>query len=963
MFDEIRERILNIVTSRATVLTLIFLILGGILIYRCFDLQIVHGEEYLDEFILKTEKTRSIASTRGRILDCNGKVLAYNELAYSVKIEDVYESGMSSSAKNKKMNENIYRLIKMIEKNGDSVITDFNVVIDENGEFAFNVDGTKLLRFLADIYGRLTINDLEENERNATADEVIEFLGGSGNFRIGDYEIEGDSKSPFIVGKGYTKEELLQLVTIRYAMKLTSYRKYVGTTVATDVSDETVAVILENSDQLDGVTIEEDTVRRYSDYVSHVLGYVGKISSDELESLNAQEEENGGDPQRYGAEDVVGKNGIEAYMESILQGTKGSEKLVVDNMGKTLQVKERVEPVTGSDVWLTIDYDLQVAAYHILEQQIAGILSNNIINAKEYTAAAGSSNKDIRIPIYDVYFAVINNSVVDIKHFAEPDAGEKEQEVYAKYQAYRDSVYDGLRQELLTAKTPYQKLSKEYQVYESNIVIALNSDGVILSDLVDTQDETYIAWAKDEVISLNEYLNYCIGKGWIDVSRLDLEEKYVDSQETYEQLVEYIIRMIDGTLEFQKRFYKYMLLNDVISGKDICMLICEQNAVSFSAEDEERLYSGKLSAYQFMMNRINNLEITPAQLALDPCNGAIVITDPNTGAVKAMVSYPDYDNNMLANTVDSQYWSKLISDKSSPILNYATQYKAAPGSTFKMVSAAAGLSEGVINLSSKINCVGTFTAIDNGPKCWKTWGHGNLDVVGGIQNSCNYFFYEVGYRLATVNGSYDTQAGLDTLAKYADMFGLSEKSGVEIAEYSPDVSNIDPVRTAIGQGSGSYTTAGLARYVSAVANRGTCYNLTLLDKVTDSDSNVLTEYEPQVRNTIEMPDEYWNAIQLGMRKVAEGKTYFKDLAVNVAGKTGTAEQIASRPNHALFVGYAPYEDPELAFAIRIPFGYSSDYAAKVAKEIIKYYYGLAEEEDIVTGTAEISNEGVSNNEF
>lgn len=963
MFDEIRERILNIVTSRATVLTLIFLILGGILIYRCFDLQIVHGEEYLDEFILKTEKTRSIASTRGRILDCNGKVLAYNELAYSVKIEDVYESGMSSSAKNKKMNENIYRLIKMIEKNGDSVITDFNVVIDENGEFSFNVDGTKLLRFLADIYGRLTINDLEENERNATADEVIEFLGGSGNFRIGDYEIEGDSKSPFIVGKGYTKEELLQLVTIRYAMKLTSYRKYVGTTVATDVSDETVAVILENSDQLDGVTIEEDTVRRYSDYVSHVLGYVGKISSDELESLNAQEEENGGDPQRYGAEDVVGKNGIEAYMESILQGTKGSEKLVVDNMGKTLQVKERVEPVTGSDVWLTIDYDLQVAAYHILEQQIAGILSNNIINAKEYTAAAGSSNKDIRIPIYDVYFAVINNSVVDIKHFAEPDAGEKEQEVYAKYQAYRDSVYDGLRQELLTAKTPYQKLSREYQVYESNIVIALNSDGVILSDLVDTQDETYIAWAKDEVISLNEYLNYCIGKGWIDVSRLDLEEKYVDSQETYEQLVEYIIRMIDGTLEFQKRFYKYMLLNDVISGKDVCMLICEQNAVSFSAEDEERLYSGKLSAYQFMMNRINNLEITPAQLALDPCNGAIVITDPNTGAVKAMVSYPDYDNNMLANTVDSQYWSKLISDKSSPILNYATQYKAAPGSTFKMVSAAAGLSEGVINLSSKINCVGTFTAIDNGPKCWKTWGHGNLDVVGGIQNSCNYFFYEVGYRLATVNGSYDTQAGLDTLAKYADMFGLSEKSGVEIAEYSPDVSNIDPVRTAIGQGSGSYTTAGLARYVSAVANRGTCYNLTLLDKVTDSDSNVLTEYEPQVRNTIEMPDEYWNAIQLGMRKVAEGKTYFKDLAVNVAGKTGTAEQIASRPNHALFVGYAPYEDPELAFAIRIPFGYSSDYAAKVAKEIIKYYYGLAEEEDIVTGTAEISNEGVSNNEF
>ena len=131
----------------------------------------------------------------------------------------------------------------------------------------------------------------------------------------------------------------------------------------------------------------------------------------------------------------------------------------------------------------------------------------------------------------------------------------------------------------------------------------------------------------------------------------------------------------------------------------------------------------------------------------------------------------------------------------------------------------------------------------------------------------------------------------------------------------------------------------------------------------DNSGNVLESFDPQVRNTIDMPEEYWNAIHLGMKKVVEGKKYFNDLAVNVAGKTGTAEQIASRANHALFVGYAPYENPELAFTVRIPFGYSSDYAAQVAREIVKYYYGLAAEEDILSGTADVDNDGVSTDEF
>ena len=123
---------------------------------------------------------------------------------------------------------------------------------------------------------------------------------------------------------------------------------------------------------------------------------------------------------------------------------------------------------------------------------------------------------------------------------------------------------------------------------------------------------------------------------------------------------------------------------------------------------------------------------------------------------------------------------------------------------------------------------------------------------------------------------------------------------------------------------------------------------------------MITQFEPKIRNTIDMPQKYWDSLHKGMRMVVQNKRYFDDLAVEVAGKTGTAQQTESRPSHALFVCYAPYNRPEISIATRIPFGYSSDYAAQVTKDIILYYYGLAEEEDIVTGTANTPSAGITN---
>ena len=433
-----------------------------------------------------------------------------------------------------------------------------------------------------------------------------------------------------------------------------------------------------------------------------------------------------------------------------------------------------------------------------------------------------------------------------------------------------------------------------------------------MKELVDDNDATQTAWAKEEVISLKEYLQYCIAMNWIDVSKLDLNDKYSDSTEVYDKLLDYTINAIDHTTEFQKRFYKYMLLNDKITGKQICMLLCEQQVVDIPAEDEEALYSGKLSAYQFMMNRINNLEITPAQLALDPCNASVVITDVNTGDVLAMVSYPGYDNNKMANTVDAEYYARLNADKSSPQLNFATQYKAAPGSTFKIVSATAGLMENVINLQTKVNCVGTFTEITPSPRCWKISGHGYENVTSAIKDSCNYFFYELGYRMATQDtGTYSDITGVERLQKYAGMFGFDSTSGIELPESKPQISDADAIRTAIGQGTNNFTATQLARYVTTLANSGTCYDLSLVSEIKDINGNVVYKNEHKVHNQLDFPAEQWNVVRQGMRQVVSVHTsssaLINQINVAVAGKTGTAQQSDARPNHALFVSFAPYK--------------------------------------------------------
>ncbi len=949
MLERFRDHLINFITSRLVVLTLVFLCLGGVLIHRIFELQIVNGEQYLNEFSLKIRKERSIQSSRGKIYDRNGKLLAYNDLAYSVTIEDVYEA----KNKNANLNATLLSTLHILKANGDDVVSDFGVYLDKNGNYEFSSTGTRQLRFLADVYGHAALEDLKESEKNATAQDVVEDLCTT--YSIGERTDSQDAKS-FVPGKGYTKEEALQLVTIRYAMKANSFQKYIPTTIATDVSEQTVAAIKENNEALLGIDIAEDPIRRYVDgtYFSHIIGYTGRISSEELQSLNDSWTEATGEEGPYERNDTVGKSGIEREMEIYLQGKKGSETIYVDNLGKEIESENYVEPVAGGDVYLSLDADLQEAVYNILEQSIAGILLEKIKPVKESNVYAGIKSNNIIIPIDDVYNALFNNNVIDMEHLAAMGAGENEKAVYQAFLVKKEKVWDWLREELYTGRTPYKELSEEHQAYESYIVNELLIDGTgILT--ADSQDSVYLAWSKEESLSLSELLEHAISRNWLDVTELEMDGRYADSSQVFDRLVDYILLNLDET-PFHKKLYQYMIHDNSISGSQVCMVLVEQGLVSVSGERLDALNTGAVSAYSFMLSLIEELQITPAQLALDPFSGSCVVVDPGTGEVLALVSYPSYDNNRLANGIDADYYASLQNDLSKPLWDYATQMKTAPGSTYKPVSAATALMNGVVTLEEDVDCEGYFTRYaDRALRCWIAPGaHGNLDVTGAISNSCNYFFYEMGYRLglSELDGTtFSNETSNEKMKEYADLFGLTEKTGIEIEETTPEFSDQTASLSAIGQGNHNYTTVGLARYAATIANRGSCYNLSLLDKVTDHNGNLLEDFSPKLRNTVELPTAFWEAIHSGMKGVVEKKDYFQKLELETAGKTGTAEENKLRPAHALFIGFAPYEDPQIALAARIANGYSSDYAAQISCKVIEYIFGLEDEDVLLSGKA------------
>lgn len=964
MGTKIKRIFKKISLKRTTVLILVFVIMSVVLVRRLFDLQIIQGEDYISKFQARTTKERVLKSTRGNILDRNGDILASNVLSYSLTLED-NGTYTSTREKNLTLNGVAYQVLQILHSNGDDITHSFHIVVDKNGEYAFDVvEGFTLNRFRADIYGQALIDDLKDEQKTATADQMMEFLTGSEKFSIvlsGDRAYTEDELISHGLPLTLTKQEMLDIATIRYELNTNSFKKYMQVTIATNVSEKSVAAIMENKTGLQGIDVVEDSIRQYIDdeSMAPILGYTGKASSEELTELRKQNPD-------YSNDAIVGKAGIEQYMELTLQGTDGKETVSVDNLGKVLKIDEdtKVEPVAGDDVQLTIETDWQSAIYQILKQRVAGVLLTKIDAAKTFDYTYVTDASQIRIPIYDVYNALISNSVIDITKFSNEDASDIEKNLYAKFQQKQQQVFDTITNRLTAENPPAVKdEDDQIQEYLTYICDDLLRDtlGIISKNAIDTSDSTYQKWTTDKDISLKDYLTYAASQNWIDISKFSTEGDYLDSDEVYQALTDYLIDYLKKDTNFSKLLYKYMLQEDTISGSEICLVLYEQGILSKDDDAYAALASGSMTAYDFMINKIYNLEIEPAQLALEPCSASAVITDVKTGDVLACVSYPGYDNNRLVNNMDTDYYAKLSTDKSSPFFNKATQQTAAPGSTFKILSTIAGMSEGVIDDGTYINCTGSFDLVTPPINCWNKQGHGEIEIREAIEQSCNSYFNMVGFKLGQdADGNFSENRSLSVLQKYASEIGLDKKTGIEITESAPHVSDSYAVPSYIGQGTNAYTTSQLARYATAIATSGNVYDLTLLDRQTDSKGNTLKKYEPDIINTVDVSQNVWDDIHDGMYRVVQIHRQFDGLGVDVAGKTGTAEVNVYHPNHGMFVGYAPASDPEYAIAVRIENGYASGNACLAADDIFKYIFELTDEKSILTGVAASDTSDTSN---
>ena len=330
---------------------------------------------------------------------------------------------------------------------------------------------------------------------------------------------------------------------------------------------------------------------------------------------------------------------------------------------------------------------------------------------------------------------------------------------------------------------------------------------------------------------------------------------------------------------------------------------------------------------------------------------ACVVLDVDTAEVLACASYPTYD---IANY--NANYNQYAADPAEPLLNRALQGLYAPGSTFKMVTAVAGLETGVIEPDTEIEDVGRYTRWSSPqPMCWiyreRGTTHGWINVSEAIEVSCNYFFYEVGY-----------QVGIDTLVDYATRFGLGQYTGIELYEEKGVMAGPEfteslggtwyegsVLSVAIGQESSQFTPVQLANYIATLVNGGTRNAVHLLKEVKSSDfSQVEYTYEPQVLGTIEIETENLQAVKAGMLALTtQGSVsqHFRDLPFQAGGKTGSAQVDDQTDANAIFVCFAPYDDPEVALALVVERGGSGSELGAMAADILSYYFSVQETRD------------------
>lgn len=419
-------------------------------------------------------------------------------------------------------------------------------------------------------------------------------------------------------------------------------------------------------------------------------------------------------------------------------------------------------------------------------------------------------------------------------------------------------------------------------------------------------------------------------------------EEYLKGQDGVKQ----IDMAVDGTITAE------YTAKEAVAGSDIILTIdanLQQVAEQALAENMQKIRTGGFGK------------------AYNVTSESCVVMNVKTGEILAIVSYPTYNPSDFIGGISTENWNKYINDESKPLVNKAIQASYSPGSIFKMVTAIAGLESGVINANTQINDTGVYTKYERYGTRMNCWyytdyhrGHGWLNVVGAIEKSCNYFFYETADRM-----------GIDTLVKYAKYFGLGTKTGVELqdetsgvlanpetkAKLHPNESTWGPgdtLNAAIGQGDNEFSPLQMTKYISMLANGGNKIDVSIVKTIRNSDGTEESRdnINKFIKQKLGLEDEQDQDVTInpqnlktvleGMRSVTEEGTaasIFRDFEIAVGGKTGSAEAPGNKVN-AWFAGFAPFDDPEIAVVVMAENGGHGYYTADAVKQIMREYFGM-----------------------
>lgn len=522
-----------------------------------------------------------------------------------------------------------------------------------------------------------------------------------------------------------------------------------------------------------------------------------------------------------------------------------------------------------------------------------------------------------------------------------------------KYEITTDNVEDARKIMAIRYEISYQGYSNT-----KSIQIAQNISRNTLLEIKERNSDfpgVEITEEPKRVYPLGNTASHIIGR----IGRIE-EEELKGNEDTYDQNdiigksgIEYVfeeflkgkngVKQID--MDVEGTITNEYIAKEAVAGNDVILTI------------DSKLQA---TAEQALKNNIERIANGAFGKASPADAGVAVVLNVKTGEVLAMASNPDYDPSAFVNGIDENTWNYYINGDTKPLENKAISAMYSPGSTYKMVTALAGLETGAITTTDKIRDTGIYRKYNSSWKCWKISGHGYLDVSNAIERSCNYFFYELGDRV-----------GIDTLAKYSYYLGLGHKTGIELKGEIPGVlaSNEiakqenrvwnpgETISAAIGQSYNTFTPIQMAKYVAMVANRGKKLDVTIVKSIIRPDGSEIprNEYESKVSeklgltpdNTEEMGFNEANiqAILEGMRGVTSesgGTAYstFRDFDIEVGGKTGSAQTGVEGKTNAWFVGFAPFDNPEIAIVVFVRNGGSGGYTAEVARDIIAQYFGM-----------------------